>query len=220
MIIEYYGHSCFRILSKNGTSLVTDPYTGVGYELPSGLQAEIVTVSHHHFDHDNVAAIKGVRTVVEGVKTFEYFDITLRGIDSYHDECGGNKRGKNTVFVITVDGLNVCHLGDIGEEITPSLADKIGKVDVLLLPVGGTYTIDANQALAYVDKIQPKIAIPMHFRPEDGRIDVEGLEAFLRLYKNEWQNVDKGEIEITSFDLQKLKQGKTELVCLKRRKFV
>ena len=78
MRIEYYGHSCFRIRSQKGTTIVTDPYTRVGYELPIGLQAEIVTVSHHHFDHDNVAAIKGVRTVVEGVKTFEYFDITLR----------------------------------------------------------------------------------------------------------------------------------------------
>ena len=220
MRIEYYGHSCFRIRSQKGTTIVTDPYTRVGYELPIGLQAEIVTVSHHHFDHDNVSAIQGVKAVVDAVKTFEYFDITLRGIDSFHDEYGGNKRGKNTVFVINVDGLNVCHLGDIGQEVTPSLVDKIGKIDLLLLPVGGTYTIDAKQALAYVKKIHPKIVIPMHFRPVDGTIDIDGLEALLRLYNGEVQNAIDGEFEVITSDLQKKKQWQTKLVCLERRKIV
>lgn len=180
MKIRYLGHSCFECTDKNGVVLITDPYTRVGYELPQGLCADIVTVSHGHFDHNYTQAVQ-VERVVDSSLPCTYKGVEICGVDCYHDEKHGALRGKNIIFKFIMDGLTVCHMGDIGEAVSKELVESIGKVDVLLLPVGGTYTVDALGAKAYVDAISPKVVIPMHFKTEDGTIDITGVKPFLCL---------------------------------------
>ena len=178
MKIKYLGHACFQLISSNGTTIITDPYTQVGYELPDGLKADAITVSHAHFDHNytknincpNVISTLG-ESLVKGIRVF--------GIESYHDEQQGKMRGNNIIYKYEIDNLTVCHLGDLGEPVSLSLLNKIGEVDVLLLPVGGKYTIDEKQAHDYVVALAPKVVIPMHFKPIDGILDIREIGPFL-----------------------------------------
>ena len=163
MKIIYYGHSCFALISKNGTTIMTDPYTQVGYELPSGLAADAITVSHGHFDHNYTQAIQS-DVIISTVGAHTVNEVGIVGIDSYHDPKQGQLRGKNIIFKYLIDGMNVCHFGDLGEEISRELIEKIGVVDVLLIPVGGKYTIDAEQAKEYIEQINPRVIIPMHYK--------------------------------------------------------
>lgn len=184
MQIEYFGHSCFRITSENGISVVTDPYTGVGYELPKNLSADIVTVSHGHFDHNYAEGVHGYQTLLNQTGKYLVNGIEFEGILTYHDEQEGKLRGKNIIFKMTIDGKTVCHLGDLGEACSTETVEKIGKADILLLPIGGTYTIDAKQAFEYVAKIKPKIVIPMHYKPLDGQLDITDAKSFLSLFES------------------------------------
>ncbi len=184
MKIVYLGHSCFLLKSNAGKTLITDPYTGVGYELPSGLFADVVTISHQHFDHNYLTAVQAGEVLDEAGR-YETNGFLVVGEECYHDGAQGKLRGKNILFKITVDGLTVCHLGDVGEEISEELLKKIGRVDILLLPVGGKYTIDADMAKAYVNAVQPKVVIPMHYLPKDGSLDIRTEEAFLDGYEVE-----------------------------------
>ena len=178
MNVCYLGHSCFKITSAQGASIITDPYTGVGYELPSGLTADAVTTSHAHFDHNFTQAVQ-TDSVISTLGAHSVADIQILGIASWHDEKRGVLRGKNIIYKYSVDGINVCHFGDLGEDISAELVERIGAVDVLLLPVGGTYTIDALQAKDLTEKLAPKIVIPMHFKA-DGKLDICDASAFLK----------------------------------------
>lgn len=182
MKLEYFGHSCFRIITNKGICIVTDPYTKVGYELPEGILTDIALVSHGHFDHNCVTGLRGARIIVQnaGKYTFDYVEI--EGFECNHDEKGGLLRGKNVVFTVKVDGITVCHLGDLGEPCSKEILEKIGKPDVLLIPIGGTYTIDAKEAKKYIENIAPKIAIPMHYKPMDGTLDITDEKGFLALF--------------------------------------
>lgn len=180
MKIRWLGHSSFLITSTSGTRVVTDPYAPeVGFSFP-GVSAELVTVSHDHFDHNNSRVVHGAPVVVSSVGDCERCGVRLQGIPSYHDECEGAKRGKNTVFLIEVDGVKICHLGDLGEPLNSDLATKLSGVDILLIPVGGTYTLDAKHAREYVEAIKPKIVIPMHFKSSGHAFDIDGIEPFER----------------------------------------
>lgn len=196
MKIKYFGHSCFVLETNDGTKIMTDPYTRVGYKLPPRLEVDVVTLSHNHFDHNHTQAVLYNR-IVDGVGEQA---TGIYGIESYHDAKHGKLRGENRVYKIVADGITFCHLGDLGEECSPSILEKIGKVDVLFIPVGGTYTIDAAQAKAYVDKIAPKAVIPMHYKPKDGTLDIDGIEPFLSFFaEDEIEKVTSGE---TEFDLK------------------
>ncbi len=197
MKIRYLGHSCFEITARSGAKIITDPYQGVGYELPKNLTADIVTVSHGHFDHAYTAGVQAKR-VLSTLAPYEEKGVKIYGIPSYHDEVQGAKRGENILFKMEIDGLTLCHMGDIGEEATPALIEKIGKVDALLIPVGGTYTIDGEGAMRYAEKLQPKILLPMHYRPTDGSLDIANMEPFLALCKKEVKEILNGELEITT----------------------
>lgn len=193
MKIQYLGHSCFYLESKTGVSLLTDPYTKVGYELPSGIQADIVLTSHEHFDHNNVQAVSTECTINKSGEK-DCFGIKIKGIDSFHDPLMGRLRGNNVIFKFDIDGIIFCHLGDLGEPCSTELLEKIGKVDVLLIPIGGTYTIDAAQAYEYAQKIAPKVVIPMHYKPLDGALDISSADEFLSFYnEKQIRHIRKGE---------------------------
>ena len=179
MKITYLGHSCLCFESKDGVKLITDPYTRVGYELPKGLSADVVLVSHGHFDHAYVNAINGNPMVINEAGNYTVKGISVKGADTWHDPKQGALRGKNVVFQFTMDGITFCHFGDLGEGYNEKTAQAISGADVWLIPVGGTYTIDAIQAKEYMDKLCPKLVIPIHYRPADGGLDITPIGDFL-----------------------------------------
>ncbi|MBQ9728809.1 MAG: MBL fold metallo-hydrolase [Clostridia bacterium] len=184
MKIRYFGHACFEIQGGDVT-VYTDPYYGIGYELPSGLQADVVTISHNHYDHNYRGAFAGTPKFHESTEKSVYKGMSIEGLKTYHDEKKGALRGENTVFTFSADGVSVCHLGDLGEADNGEVCEFAGGVDVLCIPVGGNYTIDAAAAKAYVLKIRPQIVIPMHFSMSGGTIDIDGVESFLKLFSKE-----------------------------------
>lgn len=170
MDIIYLGHSSFRIKGKTMT-LVTDPFDGktLGFKFPK-TEANIVTVSHNHGDHNQSTEVEGNPKVVDGPGEYEIGGVSIFGTPTYHDNKKGEERGHNTVYSITFENINVCHLGDLGHKLTEEQIGQIGAVDILLIPVGGHYTIDAQQASEVASQLEPKIVIPMHFK-------VDGLNA-------------------------------------------
>ncbi len=165
MKIKWFGQSCFLITSEeSGVTIITDPFDEkVGYRLPD-VQPDIVTVSHEHMDHNNTKALKGKFEVFNKPIEKELQGVKIRGVETCHDNVGGKRRGKNTVFILTVDGIAICHLGDLGHILSADQIKNIGKVDILLLPVGGRFTIGACDATTVRAQIQPVITIPMHYR--------------------------------------------------------
>lgn len=182
--IRWLGHACFEITAPSGITVVTDPFDEqVGYPLPA-VSADVVTVSHNHFDHNNVSVVKGNPRVFKGPGTHEAHGITAKGVATFHDEAGGRKRGKNTVFVFDVGGVRLCHLGDLGHVLTEEQVREIGPVDVLLVPVGGVYTIGAEQAKSVAAQLKPRIIVPMHYLTPDLKFELEPPERFLAGMKN------------------------------------
>ena len=179
MKISWLGHSCFKIESDGGKIIVTDPFDeAVGYPLPKA-KADVVTVSHDHHDHNHVAAIGGNPAVVRGPGKKAAAGIEFEGIASYHDDRGGKRRGKNTIFSFEMDGIRVCHLGDLGHLLSEEDAAALGDVDVLMIPVGGVYTLDAGGAKKVVGQIRPKVVIPMHFMTPALTFKVDPPDRFL-----------------------------------------
>jgi L-ascorbate metabolism protein UlaG (beta-lactamase superfamily) len=177
MNISWYGHSCFKLQGKDVT-LVTDPFNKeIGLKPPSG-GADIVTISHEHFDHNNREAIKGEPFIIGGPGEYEIKKVVMRGIESSHD--GGH--GNNTIFTILMDEIKLCHLGDLGQKnLETEQLKAIGEVDVLFVPVGGTFTINSKEADNIIGQIEPRIIIPMHYRlpGEKGEmLKLDDLKAF------------------------------------------
>ena len=164
MKIKWFGQSCFRITAENGIKIVMDPYANMfGYKLPK-IDANIVTTSHNHRDHNNVSAVKGNFVHIKDPGTFSQEGIDIKGIQTFHDKVSGNKRGKNIVYNFRIDGLNICHCGDLGHLLSPEQINEIGKVDILLLPIGGRATLDASGAAEVMKQLNPAVVIPMHYR--------------------------------------------------------
>ena len=164
MEIKWYGQSCFMITSKNGTKILTDPYKKMlGYKLPE-IEANMVSTSHNHGDHNNIKAVKGDFIHINEAGSFSKDGIEIKGVKTFHDKVSGAKRGKNTIYNFKIDGLNVCHCGDLGHTLDSNLVKEIGNVDILLLPVGGRATIDAIDAVNVMKQLDPIVVIPMHYR--------------------------------------------------------
>lgn len=182
MRLQYLGHSSFRLISDMGTTIVTDPYSAkwVGFEM-TPVRCDAVTISHHHGDHDCMDGILGNPAVLDSEGHCVADDIAIESVSTYHDDVKGAKRGKNLVFIFQTDGLTAVHLGDIGFA-DPVVIDKIRGCDVLMIPVGGTYTIDAHQARQFVEAVCPKIVVPMHYKTPESTLDVTGVEEFLSLF--------------------------------------
>jgi L-ascorbate metabolism protein UlaG (beta-lactamase superfamily) len=186
MKVKWLGHSCFLVTSKGGVRIITDPYA-VGGDIkysPIKETADIVVVSHGHSDHSNVSAVQGKPAVVEGSGTKTARGIQFRGIAAYHDASHGEQRGPNTIFCFNVDGLKLCHLGDLGHVLNPGQVNEIGAIDILFIPVGGFYTIDAPVASQVCDQLKPKVVIPMHFKTPRCVYPIAGVEDFLKGKKN------------------------------------
>ncbi len=200
MKIKWLGHASFLITSGAGTKIITDPYV-TGGDLSYGQikeSADIVTVSHDHADHNNVAAVQGSPKVVRG--TVEVKGIKFKGIPTYHDDAGGRQRGKNTIFCFEVDGIRVCHLGDLGHRLNDSQVAELGEIDVLLIPVGGFFTIDAKLAGQLCDRLKPKVVIPMHYKNDRCAFPIAGVDEFLR-GKKEVSRLDASQVEFKAGEL-------------------
>ena len=189
--LTWYGQSCFLLESASGTRVVMDPIpSNIGYLPPADLHADAVTVSHEHQDHNNVALVRGKPKILRGLtpdkkgwmKIDEKVkDIAIRSVGVYHDDKKGAEIGLNTVFVFEVGGVRIAHLGDLGHILTDQQLSAIGSVDVVLVPVGGVWTVDALKATQVVDQIRPRlVAIPMHYRTELSTIkELATVDGFL-----------------------------------------
>lgn len=163
MKITWFGQACFELVTANGTVIICDPYDpSTGYA-PHPRRADIVTVSHEHYDHNYTGWLVGMPVVVRGVGERTVKGLCITGLPSYHDNEGGARRGRNTVFVIEADGMRFCHLGDLGHTPGKELYDKIGKPDALFIPVGGYYTIGPAEAADIAKRIGARLTIPMHY---------------------------------------------------------
>jgi L-ascorbate metabolism protein UlaG (beta-lactamase superfamily) len=211
MKVKWLGHSCFLITSRGGVRIVTDPYAvggGINYS-PIKETADVVVVSHGHGDHSNVSAVRGTPEVVESSGTKTAKGIQFRGIASYHDDSQGKQGGPNTVFCFTIDDVKLCHLGDLGHVLSPKQVNEIGAIDILFVPVGGFFTIDAHVASQVCEQLKPKVVIPMHFKTPRCAYPIAGVEDFLKGKKNV-RKVGGSEVE---FEREKLPAA-TEIVLL------
>lgn len=181
MRISWLGHACFLLESEGNTKLITDPYQpgsysgAVGYS-PVGIDADVVTVSHYHFDHGYTKEVSGA-VIIDKPGEFKVKDLEIEGIATYHDKEKGAARGKNIIFLIKAEGISIAHFGDLG---TLDLDyHKLKDIDIALVPVGGTFTIDSEEADRLVEKVNPKIVVPMHFKTPKLGFDIDGVEKFL-----------------------------------------
>jgi L-ascorbate metabolism protein UlaG (beta-lactamase superfamily) len=211
MKIKWLGHACFLITSKGGLRVIIDPYAvggGISYS-PIKETADVVVVSHDHGDHNNVSAVRGKPEVVKGSGTKTAKGIRFRGVATSHDASQGQQRGVNTVFCFTIDDLKLCHLGDLGHVLSPGQVTEIGAVDILFVPVGGSFTIDAAVASQVCDQLKPTITIPMHFKTTKCAYPITGVEDFLKGKKGV-RKVVGSELEIERKDVPTA----TEIVLL------
>ncbi len=203
MKIRYLGHSSFLLTESTGTAIVCDPYGAeVGFAMPA-VSADAVTVSHHHYDHDNVKAVGGSPVILDKEQGYELPGVVINAVKSFHDDRQGALRGENVIFKFRMDGLDVCHLGDLGEECSSELIEAILPVNILLIPVGGNYTIDAAMAKEYVDRIMPDVVIPMHYRTKGCELDIDKVDEFVSLFDDESAECEEveGDIELTRDDV-------------------
>jgi len=202
MKIKWYGHASFLITSEKGMRIITDPYEpgaydgGIAYK-PIEDAADVVTVSHDHADHNYVQGVKGNPQVVKGSGHHVAEGITFEGYGTYHDPSGGKERGENTMFVFTVDGVTICHAGDLGHLLTEKDARALGPIDVLMLPIGGVYTLDPKEATDVTNFLSPKILIPMHYKTPGCGFPIADVEDFLK-GKPSVERANASEISVTA----------------------
>ena len=201
MKIKWLGHSSFLLTESTGISVLTDPFdpefVGYGYDKPV---ADVVTLSHGHADHNYLNGVKEYKEVLDKPGQNEYNGIHILGVPSFHDDKDGAERGKNVIFKFRMDGVNICHMGDIGEPCSPELIERLMPVNVLMIPVGGTYTTDADAAKEYVDRLMPDIVIPMHYKVKRCELDIDKVEPFTRLFESEAVEEDVDELELDRND--------------------
>jgi L-ascorbate metabolism protein UlaG (beta-lactamase superfamily) len=202
MNIQYYGHSCFKITTKpagratDDVVIFTDPFDrAIGLRPPQG-QASLVFISHDHHDHNNTSVLKGNPVILDAPGEYSACGINATGIDSFHDDQQGAERGHNTIFVFESEGIKLCHLGDLGSDLTPKQLEDIDGIDILMIPVGGKFTIDGKKASEIARKIEPKIIIPMHYKSKDLTIAIDDEKKFC----NEMGNCPKN--KVTKFSLK------------------
>lgn len=184
MQISWKGQACFHVVVSRGkdsqVKLVVDPYgEATGLSLP-GMEADILLITHEHEDHNNKKAVKGNPFVISNPGEYEVKGVFIQGIPSFHDDVLGKERGQNTMYALEGEGIRVCHLGDFGQkELTPEQLESIGDVDILLIPVGGVYTINGKEAQKVISQLEPKIVVPMHYALPKLKYKLHAVDEFL-----------------------------------------
>lgn len=183
--IWFYGQACIKVKGKNA-SVVFDPYSSAFVGLPSlKIDADIVCITHEHEDHNNAAEVKGTEEgnkpfVISGPGEYERLGVNIVGVQSFHDDKEGTERGKNTIYMVTIDEVNIVHLGDLGQKkLTQEQVEELSMCDVLFIPTGGVYTIEAKDAPDIISQLEPKIIVPMHYKLEGLKFELAPLSAFL-----------------------------------------
>src|SRR3989338_821163 len=213
--ITWAGQACFQISvssgKENSANIVIDPFGDIGFKEPK-FEADILLITHGHSDHNNIKAIKGNPFLIEGPGEYEVKGFFIQGINSFHDDANGKERGKNTIYTIEAEDIKFCHLGDFGQkQLTDEQLELIGKVDVLMIPVGGIFTIDGHEAAKVIGQIEPKIVVPMHYSLPKLKVELDGVEKFLKaMGKNSVVPQDKLTIKASALP----KEGAMEIVVL------
>jgi L-ascorbate metabolism protein UlaG (beta-lactamase superfamily) len=194
MQIVWKGQSCFQIITNreknnhgdvsrgnNQVSIIIDPYgESTGLRIPK-LEADILLITHDHPDHNNVKAVSGNYFLISEAGEYEIKDVFIQGIPAFHDSACGTGKGEVIIYTLESEGIRICHLGDLGQkELTEDQVEKIGQIDILMIPVGGVYTISSKEATKIIAQIEPRIVIPMHYHIPKMKIKLEGLEKFLK----------------------------------------
>lgn len=214
MNISWYGQSCFKIQSKDIT-LVTDPFDKKIGLRPFFGAANIATISHNHIDHNNHEALKGDYFVVDSAGEYEVNKIVIRGIESFHDNVKGKERGKNIIYVMEMEEMRLCHLGDFGqEEFENGQLERIGQVDILFIPIGGIGTIDWKIAGEIISEIEPRIVIPMHYKIKGLTGEFSKLDNAERFCKEQGVSLNEA---VDKFNIKKkeLPQDETKVILMK-----
>ena len=204
VVLKWFGQACFLLTLSNGTSIAIDPYGPmVGFPIPE-LKAQVCLVTHNHPDHNNIAAVSGNPTIIRTTGTHKAAGITFYGIPALHyEKPEDSQRGPDIIFTFQAEGVRFCHLGDLGRLLTPDQIKAIGKVDVLMIPVGGYYTIDAAEAWKVVDQLKPKVVIPIHYYMPGSKINVlSTVDPFIKGKKNV-KHIADGTVKITASTLPK-----------------
>lgn len=204
MDITWYGQSCFLVKGK-GAAVAIDPFADIGLREPK-LEADVLLVSHDHFDHANVSAVSGRAAagpyVVDTSGEYEAGGVMIEGIPTYHDDKQGADRGRNTAYSFRVDGLHLVHLGDLGHVLDEDTVERIGDVDVLFVPVGGHFTIDAKAAAEVVKLLQPRITVPMHYQVPKLKIkELAPVDPFLKEVGGKVRKLEKKTFKLKAADL-------------------
>jgi L-ascorbate metabolism protein UlaG (beta-lactamase superfamily) len=201
MRVRWHGHACFEIAGK--VKVVTDPHDGESIGLaPPKVSPDVATVSHEHYDHNAVGALGGKPEILRGPGRRAARGIEFVGVETCHDEAGGQKRGKNVAFAFSIGGVRFAHLGDLGHVPTDAQVNELGAVDVLFVPVGGVYTVDAAGAVEVIEKIGPRVAVPMHYRVGGLKLAIAPLSEFSKkLAKGEKPREVGTSIEFEAEDL-------------------
>jgi L-ascorbate metabolism protein UlaG (beta-lactamase superfamily) len=207
MKVKWLGHASFLITSEKGTRIITDPYVVSGPIKYGEIKeaADVVTVSHEHSDHNNISAIGGKPQVYKGGAPLAVKDVKISGVSTFHDENKGKDRGPNVIFCMEMDGMRLCHLGDLGHPLSPQEISQIGKVDVLLIPVGGFFTINAAVASEVSTGLNPKAIIPMHFKNDKCGYPIAAVDDFLKGKENVTK-LDESEVEFKADRLPNVKK--------------
>lgn len=180
MDIIWYGQACFKLKGKNA-SVAIDPYNElIGLKPPKEIEADLVLVTHEHKDHNNVGLVVGSPVKIEGPGDYEAKGVAVTGIGVFHDKQKGAERGRNTIYNVNIDGLNIVHVGDLGHLLSEAEIQDLGTTDILLVPVGSVFTIDAKEASELVAQLEPRIIIPMHYNLPGLKVDLDPVDKFLK----------------------------------------
>lgn len=205
MTISWFGQSCFRIESKEG-SIIIDPFSREIGLRPPRIKDDLVLVTHNHYDHNNLEGLNPEAFVINMPGEYEKKRVYVRGIMSYHDKSQGRERGPNTIYVIKTEEMTVCHMGDFGQEkLDDKQVEEIGNVDILLVPVGGNYTINYKEAIGVISQIEPKVIVPMHYKLKGLNVDIEGPEKFIKELGLTPEKLDKYRISKKNLPVEETK---------------
>ncbi len=209
MEITWLGQACFKIEDKD-ISIVIDPFDPkLGLRLPKNLKANLLLITHEHYDHNYRQGVSGNPYIIDSPGEYEISGATITGIPAFHDKKQGQERGKVTIYVVEFEGVTFCHLGDLGQDLTDEEIDKLGTIDILMIPVGGIYTINGEEAAKIVGEVEPKIVIPMHYKIPGIKEPLDPLEKFTQKINIKVEELDKLKIKASNLPQE------TKIISLK-----